>query len=133
MKLKENETVIIKKMCNFFTQNVNIKKVLLLTPWTPGITGQVLASQLFKTQYLGGKIYLTNQRVMFETGKLDKGLGNLEFDIPLKDISQVTTGRKGLVKTFILWVAETRLEFTVWGINKFIEAIMNQKQGMRGE
>ena len=128
MEAKENEILVTKKKALFFTSDVSIRKVLLLTPWTPGITGQVLGGKLFRTQNLEGTLYLTNQRLRFETGKLDKslGLGNLEFDIALKDIQKVSTGRKILKKTMILLVDGVELEFSLFGVNGFIKVLTRQ-------
>ena len=108
--------------------DVNIRKVLLLTPWAPGITGQVLGQKLFRTQNLEGTLYLTNQRLRFETGKLDKllGLGNLEFDIALKDIQKISTGRRILIKTMILLVDGVELEFSLFGVDEFIKVLTSQ-------
>jgi len=39
METKGNEILVTKKKALFFTSDVSIRKVLLLTPWTPGITG----------------------------------------------------------------------------------------------
>ena len=126
--MKENEILVTKKKALFFTSDVSIRKVLLLTPWTPGITGQVLGGKLFRTQNLEGTLYLTNQRLRFETGKLDKslGLGNLEFDIALKDIQKVSTGRKILKKTMILLVDGVELEFSLFGVDGFIKVLTRQ-------
>jgi len=128
MKVEENETLVRKKKGCFFVSDTNIRKVLLLTPWAPGITGQVLGQKLFGTQNLEGILYLTNQRLRFETGKLDKllGLGNLEFDIALKDIQKVSTGRKMLIKTMILLVDGVELEFSLFGVNEFIKVLTSQ-------
>ena len=128
MEAKENEILVTKKKALFFTSDVSIRKVLLLTPWTPGITGQVLGGKLFRTQNLEGTLYLTNQRLRFETGKLDKslGLGNLEFDIALKDIQKVSTGRKILKKTMILLVDGVELEFSLFGVDGFIKVLTRQ-------
>ena len=125
MEAKENEILVTKKKALFFTSDVSIKKVLLLTPWTPGITGQILGGKLFGTQNLDGTLYLTNQRLRFETGKFDKslGLGNLEFDIALKDIQKVSTGRKILKKTMILLVDGVELEFSLFGVDGFIKVL----------
>ncbi len=128
MEAKENEILVTKKKALFFTSDVSIRKVLLFTPWTPGITGQVLGGKLFGTQNLEGTLYLTNQRLRFETGKLDKslGLGNLEFDIALKDIQKVSTGRKILKKTMILLVDGVELEFSLFGVDGFIKVLTRQ-------
>ena len=128
MEAKENEILVTKKKALFFTSDVSIRKVLLLTPWAPGITGQVLGGKLFGTQNLEGTLYLTNQRLRFETGKLDKslGLGNLEFDIALKDIQKVSTGRKILKKTMILLVDGVELEFSLFGVEGFIKVLKRQ-------
>ena len=128
MEAKENEILVTKKKACFFTNDVSIRKVLLLTPWMAGITGQVLGGKLFGTQNLEGTLYLTNQRLRFETGKFDKslGLGNLEFDIALKDIQKISTGRKGLVKTMILLVDGVKLEFSLWGVSGFIKVLTRQ-------
>ena len=128
MEAKENEILVTKKKALFFTRDVSIRKVLLLTPWTPGITSQVLAGKLFGTQNLEGTLYLTNQRLRFETGNLDKslGLGNLEFDIALKDIQKVSTGRKILKKTMILLVGGVELEFSLFGVDGFIKILTRQ-------
>jgi len=48
METKENEILVAKKRALFFTNDVSIKKVLLLTPWAPGITGEVLGEKLLK-------------------------------------------------------------------------------------
>ena len=128
MEAKENEILVTKKKVLFFTSDVSIRKVLLLTPWASGITGQVLGGKLFGTQNLEGTLYLTNQRLRFETGKLDKllGLGNLEFDIALKDIQKVSTGRKILKKTMILLVDGVELEFSLFGVDGFIKVLKRQ-------
>ena len=128
METKENEILVTKKKALFFTSDVSIRKVLLLTPWAPGITGQVLAGKLFRTQNLDGTLYLTNQRLRFETGKFDKslGLGNLEFDIALKDIQKVSTGRKIFKKTMILLVDDVELEFSLFGVDGFIKSLTMQ-------
>jgi len=128
MEVKENEILVTKKKALFFTSDVSIRKVLFLTPWAPGITGQVLGGKLFGTQNLEGTLYLTNQRLRFETGKLDKslGLGNLEFDITLKDIQKVSTGRKILKKTMILLVDGMELEFSLFGVDGFIKVLTRQ-------
>jgi len=57
---KENEIFITRKRALFFTNDVKIKKVLLLTCCTPGVTGQVLGGKLFGTQNLEGILYFTN-------------------------------------------------------------------------
>jgi len=77
---------------------------------------------------LEGTLYLTNQRLRFETGKLDKslGLGNLEFDIALKDIQKLSTGRKVLKKTMILLVDGVELEFSLFGVDGFIKSLTMQ-------
>lgn len=131
MKVKENEILVTKKKVCFFTSDVSIRKVLLLTPWASGITGQVLGQKLFGTQNLEGTLYLTNQRLRFETGKLDKllGLGNLEFDIALKDIQKVSTGRRILIKTMILLVDGVELEFSLFGVDGFIKVLTSQSTG----
>jgi len=128
METKGNEILVTKKKALFFTSDVSIRKVLLLTPWAPGITGQVLAGKLFGTQNLDGTLYLTNQRLRFETGKFGKslGLGNLEFDIALKDIQKVSTGRKILKKTMILLVDGVELEFSLFGVDGFIKVLTRQ-------
>ena len=107
---------------------MSIKKVLLLTPWAPSITGQVLGGKLFGTQNLDGTLYLTNQRLRFETGRFDKslGLGNLEFDITLQDIQKVSTGRKIFKKTMILLVDGVELEFSLFGVDGFIKVLTRQ-------
>lgn len=106
METKKSEILVVKKKAMFFTNNVSIRKVFLLTSWAPGITGQVLGGKLFGTQNLEGTLYLTNQRLRFETGKFDKslGLGDLEFDIALKEIEKVSVGRKIFKQTMILLV-----------------------------
>jgi len=128
METKGNEILVTKKKALFFTSDVSIRKVLLLTPWAPGITGQVLAGKLFGTQNLDGTLYLTNQRLRFETGKFGKslGLGNLEFDIALKDIQKVSTGRKIFKKTMILLVDDVELEFSLFGVDGFIKSLTMQ-------
>ena len=128
MKVEENEILVTKKKALLFTSDVSIRKVLLLTPWTPGITGQVLGEKLFGTQNLEGTLYLTNQRLRFETGKLDKllGLGSLEFNIALKNIQKVSTGRKILKKTMILLVDNVELEFSLFGVDRFIKVLTNK-------
>ncbi len=133
MERKEKEILVAKKKALFFTNDVSLKKVLLLTPWAPGITGQVLGGKLFGTQNLEGTLYLTNQRLRFETGKFDKslGLGNLEFDIELKDIEKVSTGRKILKKTMILLVDGVELGFSLFGVDGFIEGLTRQMQPTR--
>lgn len=130
METKENEILVAKKRALFFTNDVSIKKVLLLTPWAPGITGGVLGEKLFGTQNLEGTLYLTNQRLRFETGKFDKllGLNILEFDIELKIIEKVFIGRKILKKTMILLVDGVQLEFSLFGVNEFIERLTRQMQ-----
>lgn len=130
METRENEIQVAKKRALFFTNEVSINKVLFLTPWAPGITGQVLGGKLFGTQNLEGTLYLTNQRVRFETGKFDKslGLGNLEFDIALKDIEKVSTGRKILKKTMILLYDGVELEFSLFGVGGFTEVLTRQMQ-----
>jgi len=128
MEVKENEIIVIKKKALFFTSEVSIKKVLAFTPWAPGLTGQVLGGKLFGTQNMEGTLYLTNQRLRFETGNFDKsfGLGNLEFDIALKDIQKVSTSRKIFKKTIILVVDDTELEFSIFGVDGFIKALTRQ-------
>jgi len=128
MEVKENERLITKKKALFFTNDVSLRKVLLLTPWTPGITGQVLGGKLLGTQNLEGTLYLTNQRLRFETGKLDKlfGLGNLEFDIAFKDIQRISTGRKILKKIMILLIDDVALEFSLFGVDGFIKVLTKQ-------
>ena len=130
METKENEILVAKKRALFFTNNVSIRKVLLLTPWAPGITGVVLGNKLLGTQNLEGTLQLTNQRLRFETGKFDKslGLGNLEFDIALKEIEKVSTARKILKKTIILIVDGVELEFSLFGVDGFIEGLVRQMQ-----
>ena len=125
MEAKGNEILVIKKKALFFTSDVSIRKVLLLTPWAPGLTGQVLGGKLLRTQNLEGTLYLTNQRLRFETGKLDKflQLGNLEFDIAFKDIQKVSTGRKIFKKTMIILVDGVELEFSLFGVDGFIKVL----------
>ncbi len=133
METKENEILVVKKRALFFTNDVSIKKVLMLTPWAAGITGQVLGGKLLGTQNLEGTLYLTNQRLRFETGRFDKsfGLGNLEFDIELKDIEEVSADRKILKKTMILLVDGVRLEFSLFGVDGFVEGLTRQMQPTR--
>ena len=128
MEIKESEILVDKKRALFFTNDVSIKKVLMLTPWAPGITGQVLGAKLFGTQNLEGALYLTNQRLRFETGKFDKslGLGNLAFDIELKDIEKISTGRKIFKKTMMLLVDGVELEFSLFGVDGFIKGLTRQ-------
>jgi hypothetical protein len=130
METKKSEILVVKKKAMFFTNNVSIRKVFLLTPWAPGITGQVLGGKLFGTQNLEGTLYLTNQRLRFETGKFDKslGLGDLEFDIALKEIEKVSVGRKIFKKTMILLVDGVEIEFSIFGVGGFIEALTRQIQ-----
>ena len=130
METKKSEILVVKKKAMFFTNNVSIRKVFLLTPWAPGITDQVLGGKLFGTQNLEGTLYLTNQRLRFETGKFDKslGLGDLEFDIALKEIEKVSVGRKIFKKTMILLVDGVEIEFSIFGVGGFIEALTRQIQ-----
>jgi len=45
---RRNEILLAKKRALFFTRDVKIKTVMLLTPWNPGITGQVLGEKIIR-------------------------------------------------------------------------------------
>lgn len=84
--------------------------------------------KLFGTQNLEGKLYLRNQRLRFESGKLERlfGLGNMGFDIAFKNILRVSKGKKLLEKTMLLHVEGAELEFSYFAVDGFIENLKRE-------
>jgi len=56
------------------------------------------------------------------------GLGKLELDILLKNIEKVFSGRKIFKKTMTLLVDGVELEFSLFGVDRFIEGLKKQIQ-----
>ncbi len=75
MEAKENEILVTKKKALFFTSDVSIRKVLLLTPWASGITGQVLGGKLFGSKWGVGVATDTSFWLLFSDSLKLNGYG----------------------------------------------------------
>ncbi|MCD6365999.1 MAG: hypothetical protein J7L46_00515, partial [Bacteroidales bacterium] len=54
------------------------------------------------------------------------GTGQLEFEIMLKDIEKISTGKRVLKKTLVVHTDEGEYEFSIFFINSFREQIVKQ-------
>ncbi len=125
MELNSNESLIGTHRAVLFTKDISLKGIVSVFPWAPGLLGHALVQKLLDVENVEGKIYITNERIHFETSKFDKFLGvsNLEFDVCLKDVTQIKTGRRLWKKTVIIFFQDTAIELSVFRTGKMISEI----------
>jgi hypothetical protein len=132
MDKHDNETIISKKRSLFFTTELSMKKALLWSPLVPfalGVAaGAVIGGKLFKTSNIEGKLFLTSKRLVFEATSLGRlfGAGQLEFEIILKNITKLSTGKRALKKTLIVHTEGVEFEFSIFSVNSFKDQITKQ-------
>ena len=125
---KRNTNIITKKRALFFTDDVTVKKALALSPFNSlagGLVGGVIGGKIFNTSNVEGVICLQSDRLTFETGNIGSltASHDISFEILLKDINSITTGRRALVKTMIIHSNDCNYEFSIYFLGSFIKKI----------
>ena len=80
--------------------------------WIAGLQGK---------EAIGGKLYLTNYRVIFISHSINRVSGSIEIFLPA--ITKAYNSSRGLTKSITLDTELADLKFIVWGIPKLLEQI----------
>jgi hypothetical protein len=95
------------------------------------IRGKFGASVYQGAEVVGGRLIITNQRLLFEAHALN--INREPVDIPLRDITSVTTVRSGILPNGILvsCFSGRRYHFVVWGRKRIIAMIEQQRASLK--
>jgi hypothetical protein len=123
--------LIQKKVGNAFYNNDQLAKL----GYGSGDLGLMLVQLFMGGLWLGGNVYLTSTKLIFELNKLNKLFhsGNYGVEIPLVEISRVTVKPSLGYKTIELMIPQGNFKIRVKGAKEFAtlieETIAHAKAG----
>lgn len=77
---------------------------------------------------IGGKLYLTNYRILFKAHRLNRLSG--KFSIALPTIQSLKDTSRLLAKRMEVGTGTQMFEFVVWGIPELIKAVQGARDGL---
>lgn len=116
--LLPDETSILSKNANAF---VRADELLLSRLAFDHVMGAALRG----TEAIGGKLYLTNYRLIFKSHAVNRAKG--EFSIFLPTIREMRDTSSGLRRQLRVDTATQRFTFVVWGVSALIAAVESAK------
>jgi hypothetical protein len=120
--LLPGELVVVSKNANALVRvsDVGLKRL----PYDQGM--KLLG--LDGMEALGGKLYLSNFRLLFASHAFNRATGRLSIFLP--SVVAVNNTSRGLSKKLEVRTALQSFEFVVWGVPALIESIDKQRQAL---
>ena len=114
--LRPGERILIERAANLVVHSADYG----LRP----ITGAWMRRPLmrgFGDESLGGRLYLTNQRIHYDTHPVNRV--TVTFDIPLRSLTSFTDVSWGVARMVQLHWDDQSCVFVVWGIRRLLDTI----------
>ena len=114
--LRPGERVILAKGANLVIDSARYGLRPIIGAWMrrPLLGG-------FGDESLGGRMYLTSQRIHYVAHSVNRVSANL--DIPLRDITSFTDVSSGIARMVQIQTNGQSHVFVVWGIRRLLDAI----------
>lgn len=115
-ELRPGERVILSKGANLIINSADYGMVPIPGAWMrrPLMAGR-------GDESLGGRMYLTNQRIHYDTHPVNRVTAT--FDIPLRELTSFTNVSVGVARMVQFEWNGTSCVFVVWGIRRLLDAI----------
>jgi len=123
--LLENEKVILSKKSNLLIhpKHFGIKNFAFDDfMWTVGMKNK---------EALGGKLHLTNYRIIFKSHAVNRIRGKMSIFLP--SIKEIKDTSFAVVKQVSVETQTSRVDFVLWGIEEFIKIFNEQKDQLDTE